>query len=229
VAKNLRIVLYSGGQDTRNALIHQSLLALGQGSDDVRMTYIPVWSQNSGLYFERFRRRYRRYGATTFHCLAVDQPGGFDRREAERTILNSDIVYLAGGNTFHFLSHLRRTGVLAILRRFGERGGVLAGLSAGALILTPNIGLAAYPAFDCDENEVGLTNRRALGLVDFEFFPHFRNSKRYRTALTRYSRRSGRPVYACRDGSGVVIEEDRFTAHGEVWLFHGGQSLKIAA
>ena len=193
------------------------------------MTYIPVWSDYSALYFERFRRRYSRYGATEFHCVAVDDPARFDRRTAERTILSSDIVYLAGGNTFHYLSHLRRTGLLTTLRRFGKRGGVLAGLSAGALILTPNIDLAGYPHFDCDENEVGLTNRRALGLVDFEFFPHFRNSDRYRRALSRYSRRGGRPVYACRDGSGVVIEEDRFTAHGEVWVFHDGQHLKIAA
>ena len=229
MAKNLRIVLYSGGQDTRNALIHQSLLALGPDSDGIRMTYIPVWSENAAVYFERFRRRYRPYGATDFHCLAVDEPARFNRRHAERIILRSDIVYLAGGNTYHYLSHLRRTGLLATLRRFGERGGVLAGLSAGALILTPNIDLAGYPLFDRDENEVGLKNLRALGLVDFEFFPHFRNSDRYRQALSRYSKRAGRPVYACRDGSGVVIEEDRFTAHGEVWVFHGGRHLKIAA
>ena len=95
--------------------------------------------------------------------------------------------------------------------------------------MTPNIGLAGYPPFDRDENEVGLTNEKSLGLVGFEFFPHFRNSARMRVALASYSRKTGRPLYACRDGSGIVIEGDRFTSHGDVYLFDRGQALKISA
>ncbi len=223
-ARSRRLVLYSGGQDPRNALIHESLLAL---SPDARMTYVPVWAERAGMYFERFRRRYRRFGARDFDCLIVDGPGAPGPAEARRRLLASDIVYLAGGNTFYYLKHLRRSGLLPILRRFAARGGVLAGLSAGALILTPHIGLAGYPSFDRDENDVGLRNLRGLSLVRFEFFPHYRRSRRMREALESYSQQSRLPVYACPDGSGLVIEDDRFTAHGDVFLFHRGQMLKI--
>ena len=238
-ADRRRLVLYSGGQERRNRLIHESLLDLvlrrggSAANDRIRMTYVPFTADGARPFYRRFVTRYSRFGATDFHCVAPDDPSlareGPERRQVLAEIAASDVVYLAGGNTFHFLHHLRRSGLLAPLERFARRGGVVAGLSAGGILLTPHIGLAAYPEFDRDEDEIGLSPRacRALGLVDFEFFPHFRRSKRYRDALATYSQSSGRALYACRDGSGIVVEGDRFTAHGEVWLFDRGQERRI--
>ncbi len=227
-----RVVLYSGGQERRNALIHATLLelALRRRGDaaETRMTYMPYTFEGAGPFFRRFQRRYRAFGGSSFACIAADDPQlAFER--AARTIRRSDIVYLAGGNTFHFLAWLKRSRLFEELVRFARRGGVVAGLSAGALILTPRIGLAGYPEFDRDTNDVGLPRSRwsGLGLIGFEFFPHYRHSRRYRDALSRYSARNGRPVYACRDGSGVVVEGDRFTAHGDVWQFVDGRVTKI--
>ena len=235
------IVLYSGGQERRNALIHESLLALAlrrpgkrAARDEIRMTYVAYTTDGAAAFFRRFQRRYVSFGGTHFHCIAADDPAlarpGPARDHAVSALRRSDVVYLSGGNTFHFLGHLRRAALVEPLRRFAEAGGVLAGLSAGAILVTPHIGLAAYPEFDRDENEIGLPASRwgALDLVGFEFFPHFRRSARYREALVRYSARSRHVVYACSDGSGIVVEGDRFTAHGDVWLFDRGRERKIA-
>jgi dipeptidase E len=233
------IVLYSGGQERRNALIHESLLSLAlrrpgqRAKTQIRMTYIAYTAEGAVGFFRRFERRYQAFGGTHFHCISADdvelaRPGAA-RRRATRALLSSDVVYLSGGNTFHYLMHLRRSGLFSVVRQFADRGGVLAGLSAGAILATPNIGLAAHPPFDRDENEVALPESRwgALDLVDFEFFPHYRKSRRYREALQSYSERSRFPLYACSDGSGIVVEGDRFTAHGDVWLFDRGQIRKI--
>ena len=234
-----RLVLYSGGQERRNRLIHESLLALAlhrersARRDGIRMTYIPFAAEGAAPYFSRFVRRYGRLGGTDFHFVAPDDPelvsSAGAKRRAVADLMASDVVYLAGGNTFYFLHHLRRSGLLGAVERFARRGGVVAGLSAGGILMTPDIGLAGYPDFDRDEDEIGLSTRarRSLGLVDFDFFPHFRRSKRYREALALYSERTGRALYACRDGSGIVVEGDRFTAHGEVWLFDRGQERRI--
>ncbi|HIF93007.1 MAG: Type 1 glutamine amidotransferase-like domain-containing protein [Myxococcales bacterium] len=233
------IVLYSGGQERRNALIHESLLALALRRSEkrkpgkVRMTYLAFTQDGARDYYRRFVRRYRAFGGTDFQCLAADDPAfaqrGPQRSRAAKALLESDVVYLSGGNTFHYLMHLRRSGLFSALRQFADRGGVLAGLSAGAILATPNIGLAAYPPFDRDENNVELPKSRwgALDLVDFEFFPHFRVSRKIRDAMLFYSEQSKFPVYACRDGSGIVVEGDRFTAHGDVWLYDRGQERKI--
>lgn len=234
-----RVVLYSGGQDRRNALIHERLLELalrgpsGRRRGGVRMTYVPVTSRGAGIYFRRFERRYRAFGGTHFKCVPADLPALETdprvQRQMERDIRESDVVYLAGGNTFYFLEHLRRSGMLQAIQRYAARGGVVAGLSAGAHLMTPTIALAGYPPFDRDENEVGLSARSfgAIDVVGFEFFPHYRHSRRYREALSEWSLRSRWPLYACRDGSGIVVEGDRFTAHGDVWLFDRGHEHKV--
>jgi dipeptidase E len=237
--KTRRLVLYSGGQEKRNSLIHEALLGLAsrrpsrKRRSGIRMSYVPYVDEGAKPFYQRFVRRFRSYGATHFEYVAPDNPEllgqGRAWRQAERALLASDIIYLAGGNTFTYLHHLRRSGLLAVLTRFAAGGGVVAGLSAGGILMTPNIGLAGYPPFDRDENEVGLSTRaeKSLGLVNFEFFPHYRQSPRYRDALRSYSKRTGVPVYACRDGSGIVIEGDCFTAHGEIWLFDRGQTLRL--
>ena len=231
-------VLYAGGQTGRNAPLHEALLDLARrgpaaGRRRVRMTYVPFMAKGAGTYYHRFERRYRAFGGTDFRCVPADLPElarpGPARRRAAEALLTSDIVYLAGGNTFYFLLHLKRSGLASVLQKFAARGGVLAGMSAGAHLLTPHIQLAGYPPFDRDENDVLLPRREqgALGLVDFEFFPHYRHSPRYRTALADYARRQRRALYACRDGGGLVVEGDRITPYGDVWRFDRGAQQRI--
>ena len=211
----MKVALYSGGQERSNAEIHR--VVAGQ-----RMAYLPYTLEGAKPFFRRFERRYAAFGATSFCCIAADDPQWSDKkrlREAQRELLRCDTIYLAGGNSFYFLAHLKRTGMFETLKRFAQRGGTIAGLSAGALILTPRIDLAGYPSFDSDENEIGLPQRRwsGLGLVDFEFFPHYRRSKRYREALLRYSEKSRRAIYACQDGGGLVRQGRQFTIFGDAW------------
>ncbi len=48
-------------------------------------------------------------------------------------------VYIGGGNTFKLLHSLKHTGFMNVLRRFIERGGIVYGGSAGAIILGRDI------------------------------------------------------------------------------------------
>ncbi len=113
------------------------------------------------------------------------------------------------------------------LKTFVERGGVLAGLSAEAIILTPNIGTAGPPLPDPDENEVKLKNLRALGLVRFEFYPHYTSTPKTNQAILKYSRNTKYPIFACPDGSGITINENRMTFIGNVLMFSGGKKVEI--
>ena len=226
------IVLYAGGRTRRNHVLHRSLADLARARvprkpakrRGLSFTYVPFCRDDSENFYRRAQERYREFGFTEFHCLKIDAP--YTRAEL-RAALSSDVVYLAGGNTFYFLKHLRRSGFLGELRKFYERGGVVAGLSAGAILLTPTIDLAAYPKFDADRNEVGLKDLRALGLVDFEFFPHYQPTLRYRRALESYSRRRENAVFAVPDGGGIVVDGDTTTCFGAVELYFHGMRIPI--
>jgi dipeptidase E len=220
----MRLVLYSGGQRLENRHLHQSVFDLCGPKKNPKFTYIPFCSDNAGTFFARITRRYRSFGFRNFHCFPVDQD--FTKSELQRA-LKSDVIYLAGGNTFYFLFHLKRAGLMPLLRKFALNGGVLAGLSAGAIILTPNIGLASVPRFDADENDVRLKDLDALGLTNFEFSPHYSDNRARNTALLSYSKKIQLPVYASTDGGGIVVDGDRFSVLGKAAVFYRGHRVLL--
>lgn len=222
--KNRKLVLYSGGQTKANHRLHRELIDLVPMKSHVSMTYIPYCYDGHDVFYKRFIKRYRHFGVSQFHCLPVDRP---IERISLKLALESDIIYLAGGNTFYFLKNLKDSGMLRHLKSFVKRGGVLAGLSAGAIILTPEITLAGYPHFECDENDVNLENFKSLDLVDLEFFPHFDFSKRLTNALMRYSKNSLYPIFAAEDGAGLVINGSKKTFIGKSCFFLNGQKIEI--
>lgn len=83
----------------------------------------------------------------------------------------SEIIYVAGGNTFYLLKQLQDTGFGELLKKYITKGGLYAGASAGAIIAGPDIG----PISSIEEPELvnGLTSTIGLGLVDIVPVPHY--------------------------------------------------------
>jgi dipeptidase E len=225
----MKLVLYSGGQSRSNHRLHEAVVRLARigkpKSKPLQLTYIPFCADASSVYFHRAMRRYRAHGIERFFCLQVDEPHSKDEVEMA---LKSDVIYLAGGNTFYFLKHLRASGMLGRLKEFAEKGGVLAGLSAGGLIMSPTIASAGEPGLNPDDNEVGLKDLRAMGLVQFEFSPHYEGTKAELRAHLEYSTRSPYPIYASPDGGGLIIHDETLTVCGDAALFYQGTLIRLA-
>lgn len=221
----MNFVLYSGGATAQNRHLHAALADLVGPKKRKVMTYVPFCADGALPFYKRFVRRYKPFGFSQIHFFPIDE--GFSDEGLERA-LSGDAIYLAGGNTFYFLHQLRRRGLVTKLRDYAASGGVIAGLSAGAHILTPNIGLAGYPPFDADRNDVRISDLRALGLVPFEFFPHYSGKPTIRAALAKYSRFNKSPIVAAGDGGGAVIEADKMTFIGRVELFLGGAHGRLS-
>jgi dipeptidase E len=226
----LRLVLYSGGQQRSNQRLHREVARLAEirrsekGGPGRRrpltLTYIPYMAEGSETYFARAMRRYSAAGIERYFILAPDtRPTGAELE----VLLTSDVIYLAGGNTYEFLALLRRSGLINPLRRFAREGGELAGLSAGAILMTPTIGLAGVPRFDADENTPHLRDLSALGLLSFEFSPHEADSATRRKQLLDYSRTNAAPILAVRDGGGVVIEQGDIKILGSARIYRNGE------
>jgi len=143
-------------------------------------------------------------------------------------VLKSDLIFLGGGNTFYFLKHLRQSGMFNHLKKFLDRGGVLCGLSAGGIVLTPHVHTASFPHFDRDENPFDMKNLNAGRFVNFEFFPHYKNSKRYETEMLHHSKKTNIPLYACVDGGGIIVEDDQISFAGKCFQFNQGKKLVVS-
>ncbi len=219
----MKLVLYSGGDDKDNRNLDKAFIEL-LGKKNPVVTFIPSSSYLSEQEFKVFVKHYSKYKISRFIHFPVDVP--FDRIMFQE-VMRSDAIHMGGGNTFYFLNSLRKAKLLKELRTFVEKGGVLTGLSAGAIIMTENIDMAAYPNFDRDENTVNLKNLSALNLLDFAFFPHFKNSSRYDAVFKKYSKLKQKVIYACPDGSGIVVSGNELRFIGKTYAFSDGHKFPI--
>jgi dipeptidase E len=187
--------------------------------------FIPADDEHADEHFEVFDSAMKSVGIRgACNILRVDKPISTQQRSK---LSRSKLIFLGGGNTFFLMSGLLRTGLASDLKDFAQSGGLLAGQSAGAIVMTPSIHLAGYPEFDRDENEVNLKTQTALKLVDFEFFPHYCNRPRYSRAMRQDTRTRDVLVYAGSDEGGIVVTTDRVIFVGSVWGFWRGLRFAV--
>jgi len=219
----VKLVFYSGGDFEENYELDKLTLSLCD-TNTPKMTFIPSCSYESEYDFKHFVDQFSRHGVSQFLHFPIDIP--FDTTLLKEAF-KSDVIHLDGGNTFYFLKYLRSSGMMPLLKEFVAKGGILTGLSAGGIIMTPQISTAGFPEFDRDDNDVRLHNLKGMNLVRFEFFPHYKNSKRYDRDLRAHSLTLDHPLYGLPDGSGIIIEDHSVKFHGPCYGFFKGKKMII--
>jgi dipeptidase E len=102
-------------------------------------------------------------------------------------LVDVDMVFVAGGNSFYLLQQVRASGFDTVLRELIEQGVPYIGASAGAVMVGPD--LRPVATLDDPNAAPGLENMTGLGLVDFVTLPHYGVEKylpEYRTILERF-------------------------------------------
>lgn len=92
--------------------------------------------------------------------------------EIKAKIINNDLIYVTGGNSFFLLQELKRTGADKIIAQEVKTGKLYIGESAGAMVTSANIEFAKV--MDSVKKAPNLLNYDALGLVDFYPVPHYK-------------------------------------------------------
>ena len=212
-----RLVLYSDQIVPGTEKVDQELVAL-LGKANPTIGYIPCSTNpQRDRYYEERRVYYARLGMTMPVYFALDE--GYDPHRLQ-ALLACDAVHLTGGNTYYFLHWLRKRDMLATLRQYVARGGVLIGVSAGAILMTPDIATASLCG---DVSLEGETDDSALHLVDFAFVPHLGEIPSDLAAIQAHSRVRQVVLYACRDGDGVVVVDDEVKCIGDVTVIVNGE------
>jgi peptidase E len=130
---------------------------------------------------------------------------GEARREEREKLLQANILLITGGNVCALLRNLRSSGLDQAILEFAQKEHyVLAGYSAGAMIMTPTIELAAVDPLVHENKDVGLTDFSALHLVDFEILPHYDETRK--SFLEQYQALTPYTVKTLRDDEYLVIE-----------------------
>jgi dipeptidase E len=213
-----RLVMYSDQIIPQNRQIDSHLLALISKAQP-KIGYIPANADPSRTFYQECAEYYAPLGVSLEPYFELDlryEPALLPE------LLACDAIHLSGGNTFYFLRWLKMRGMLDMLRTYALQGGVLVGVSAGAILMTPD----AEAGQICGDRLVsGLENWDGIGLVDFHIIPHLNRFPDPHTLLEGYSKRKAARVFGIPDGSGLVIRGEELQEIGEVLQYAGGQPV----
>lgn len=213
----VNLALYSDQIIPENSAIDMRLLELMQARKvGTRIAYIPSGPERKRGFFRERKAYYTEYGLDLTLFYDLDEP---HRAEEMAELFTCDAIHLSGGHTGDFLQRLRRSGILAPLRDWALRGGILIGTSAGAILMTPTIAIDAIFSGGRPEEVMG---GGALDLLPFEFFPHLNIKATYLDELVRYSTHTTRPIVAVNDGAGIVVSGGLAKCIGDhLWILDG--------
>jgi dipeptidase E len=107
------------------------LLNLSRRVDKPKVCFIPTASGDADLYQLKFYRSFSQIDCTPTHLSLFSVP-----ENLEQFVLDQDIIYVGGGNTFNLLTLWRAWNLDNILVKAYEQGTILAGVSAGSLYFT---------------------------------------------------------------------------------------------
>ncbi|WP_291635871.1 Type 1 glutamine amidotransferase-like domain-containing protein [Clostridium sp.] len=184
------------------------------------LSFIPSMTDRELKHFEKTKIELREYGNFEFIYFDIDDFCNIDKIE---NIFKSDVIYLACGNTYYFLNNLKKRYFITRLRRYVENGGHIIGVGAGAILMSKDISTAQFS----DEDIVGLSDLSSLALVDFDFIPHWNEDSNYLYDLKEYSKYTGNTVYACNDGDGIVVMNDRLHFYGNIKMIKEGEIRQV--
>lgn len=119
--------------------------------------------------------------------------------------IETDVLYLGGGNTFCMMEDLRRTGFDKEICRLVKNGATYIGASAGAHLASQNI--CHVQAFD--KNLPELTDFSGLGLFPGILVCHYDETRR--EIFENLQKESLYPVYAIKNDEWIVYPKDKTT------------------
>lgn len=131
------------------------------------------------------------------------------RGKLEKALQNTDIVYVAGGNTFYLLKQIRDSGFDDLLTRYVENGVLYAGASAGALIA--GLDIEPVSAIDEPEKVSNLASTKGLGWVNIVPVPHYDMFSRTK-AIDKINKK-----YASEFELVLLTDDEAIVVEGDSW------------
>jgi len=147
-------------------------------------------------------------GSFGFHVTTVDLRV-HTKRSLQTILDDSDILWVRGGTVGTLVKAFQESGLATILKDALLDGLMYVGSSAGAMVLSDYLDIAAhYPG----EEESQLENVKGLGIIDFQMIPH---ANAIDLSVFESVLESDRTYYTLPDGAAIGVDDGQIEFYGE--------------
>jgi dipeptidase E len=177
------------------------------GKKRPNLLFIPTASKDSEGYIATVQNYFgKKLGCKIDNLLTVDESPSTNI--IRNKILNSDIVYVGGGNTLYMMRQWKKLGIDKVLIEAYNKGVVMSGLSAGAICWfkygTSDSRMMTDPKFK-DYIKVS-----GLNIINVILSPHHLTEKKRKPGLIKIIKKFGGIGLALDDYSAIEIIDDKF-------------------
>ncbi|RKU31288.1 peptidase E [Candidatus Poribacteria bacterium] len=202
-----KIVAIGGGELNllQTEVIDKRIIEL-TGKKNPKALFIPTASGDAEGYIDNFHKCYgQHFGCQTNTLNLIQDPPTLET--ITELVLNSDLIYVGGGNTYRMMKIWRRMQLDSILSEAASRGIVLSGLSAGAICWF-RYGHSDSRSFSSN-SEWDYIRVSGLGLINLTFCPHYHVEKRETSFANMIARKGGIGI-ACDNNAAIEIIGDKY-------------------
>ena len=168
--------------------------------------FIGLASSHADSYYDTMKKIYKDLGCTPVYLKKSNLVNNPDI--VKQKIEDADIIYICGGDTVKLLDHVKEYNIEKLLLDAYNKGTVIAGMSAGA-ILASNKGFSDSLITRGESENYEFI--KGLNFVDINFCPHYNTDPKKKDDLEKYLSKNNEEVYCLENNTALEILDDKIS------------------
>jgi dipeptidase E len=197
------------------------------GKENPNFLFIGLASSHSDSYYDTMKKIYKELGCTPVYLKKSNILNNPDIVETK--IKDADIIYICGGDSVKLINDIKEYKIDKLLLDAYNNGTVLAGMSAGAILLS-NKGFSDSLIARGESDKYEFVN--GLNFIDINFCPHYNADPKKTTDLEEYLSKHNEEVYCLEnctaleiiDGNMSIIKSDK---NAKVYLKNNNKEKEL--
>ena len=206
-----KLVLIGGGDTGRGETtystkeIDEEIVKLTE-KENPNFLFIGLASSHADSYYDTMKKIYKELGCTPVYLKKSNLVNNPDI--VKQKINDADIIYICGGDTVKLLDHVKEYNLEDLLLEAYNKGTVIAGMSAGAILLS-NKGFSDSLIIRGESDKYEFL--KGLKFIDIAFCPHYNIDPKKNKELEEYLSNNNEEVYCLENNTALKIIDDKIS------------------
>lgn len=204
-----KLMLIGGGETGRGTTTYETKeideeVVKMTGKENPNFLFVGLASSFSDSYFDTMKKIYKELGCTPVYLKKKNILNNPDIVETK--IKEADIIYICGGDTVKLVNDVKEYKIDVLLKEAYEKGTVLAGMSAGAILL-------AKDGFSDSKIMRGESDKHefieGLDFIDISFCPHYNSNLTKTKELEEELNKNNKEVYCLENCTALKVVDGK--------------------
>ena len=200
----MKLLLTSGGI-TNNSIAKALFDLVGKKPEDTSLVFIPTASNVEAGDKDWFINDLVNVRKQNFKSVSIADISAVPEEIWKPQFEEADVLFFEGGNTYHLMSWIRKSGLIDILPELLKTK-VYVGVSAGSMVTGPDLDLRLSKIIYGDDTEEDSV--AGLNYVDFYFLPHLNSPffpERMEEKIKEVAKTLSKKIYSLDDESALTV------------------------